>query len=544
MPESPKPTPPGDVLPASAPTPPPTDAAKAELLDLLMDATNDGIVDWNLVAGTTTYNARWKHLLGYEGNELVETPNLWRDLTHPEDLPKVEEQLRDHLELQWPFGHISRMRNRHGGWRWILCRGFAGRNADGDPVRMVITFADVTDRVRAQEQQRALISAIPDTMFRVSGDGRILDVKLGGQQRPSLWSGLSVGRSIAEVVPDRSVIETLCQAVRSATSSSRLQTFEVNRALSNGGSEFQEVRVIASSDGEAVCIVRDISEQRAMERKLFQSQKAQAIGHLAAGIAHEINTPLQYVGDNLNFAKSAIVDLVEVLEFYQGLVRDGTSGGEAAACDAAVAKEVENDLPYVLEQLPLGIGRALQGVERVSRIVRAMRAFSHPGEGHTKEMVNLNNLIENTVVVATNEWRYVANVTTDLDPELPPVPCIAGSLGQVLLNLVVNAAQAIGEVIPRGEKGHITVVTEHHDGAVEIRVQDTGGGIPDGIRSKVFDPFFTTKPVGTGIGQGLAMAHATVAEHKGTIHFETETGKGTTFVIRLPLADSDVSASR
>jgi PAS domain S-box-containing protein len=513
------------------PTREPTD--RAELLDLLLAATNDGIVDWNLVTGATYYNQRWQNMLGYEDG-LVETPTLWRDLLHPEDQPKLEEQLRDHLELYWPFGGTVRMRERTGGWRWILCRGFARRNAEDKPVRMVITFADISGRVRAEEQQRALVSAIPDTMFRVSSDGVVIDLKLGPTHGP-LWSGLEIGRSLADRVPDPAVVKSLLTAIQAAPVGGKLQAFEVSTTPAGGAAEFHEIRVIGSGEGEAVCIVRDITDQRSMERQLFQSQKLQAIGHLAAGIAHEINTPLQFVGDNIHFLQTAVTDLLDVLSHYQGLVHGDQSPCDEASRAAALEKEADADLEYVREHLPKGIARAQDGVERVTRIVRAMKAFSHPGEGTAKQMVNVNALIENTVIVATNEWRYVADLATELDPDLPPVPCIAGSLAQVVLNLVVNAAHAIGDVVAGGDKGRITVTTAQRGDQAEICVRDTGGGIPEAIRSKIFDPFFTTKPVGKGTGQGLAMAHATVIEHQGTIHFESEIGKGTAFVIRLPL---------
>jgi signal transduction histidine kinase len=168
-----------------------------------------------------------------------------------------------------------------------------------------------------------------------------------------------------------------------------------------------------------------------------------------------------------------------------------------------------------------------------------MKEFSHPSS-REKEKVVVNSIIETTVLIARNEWKYVSNVTTDLAVDLPPIPCHIDELGQVILNLLINAAQAIGEKLgrnPVGDKGEIHISTQVVDSFVEIRLRDTGGGIPERIRERIFDPFFTTKEVGKGTGQGLAISHNVITEkHGGTLTFETEEGQGTTFIIRLPMA--------
>ncbi|MBI3300896.1 MAG: HAMP domain-containing histidine kinase [Deltaproteobacteria bacterium] len=176
----------------------------------------------------------------------------------------------------------------------------------------------------------------------------------------------------------------------------------------------------------------------------------------------------------------------------------------------------------------------------MTKIVRAMKEFSHPGSEEKVE-TDLNRAIETTITVARNEWKYVAELATDLDSSLPPVPCLPGEFNQVILNLIINAAHAIAVVVSEGStsKGTITVSTRHDGDWAEIRVSDTGTGIPEAIRAKIFAPFFTTKEVGKGTGQGLAIAHSVIVDkHKGTIGFETEVGRGTTFIIRLPLASA------
>ena len=196
-----------------------------------------------------------------------------------------------------------------------------------------------------------------------------------------------------------------------------------------------------------------------------------------------------------------------------------------------------SDLDYLADQIPKALNETLEGVDRVSRIVRAMKDFAHPGD-KTKTPADLNRAVESTITVARNEWKYVANVKLDLDPALPVVPCFLGEFNQVVLNLIINAAHAIGDVVKRtnGDKGLITVQTRRCGNFAELRVTDTGTGIPPAARSKIFEPFFTTKDVGKGTGQGLTMVYGSVVNrHGGTVVFETEENCGTTFVVRLPL---------
>ena len=288
----------------------------------------------------------------------------------------------------------------------------------------------------------------------------------------------------------------------------------------------------------ALGIIRDISERRIMEAQLVQAQKLESIGQLAAGIAHEINTPTQYVSYNTSFLKEKFTELNPLLDKYQALVEAAESGDVPKDLLQEINTLAEKvDLAFIREEIPPAINQSLEGVERVSEIVRAMKDFSHPGT-EEKTPMDINKAIGSTITVATNEWKYVAEMVTDFDPNLPLVPCLPGDFNQVILNMVVNAAHAIGDVVGDGAKtkGTITIGTCRNDGWVEIRIADTGTGIADENRLRIFDPFFTTKKVGRGTGQGLAISHSVIVDkHGGTLSFETENGKGTTFVIRLPL---------
>jgi signal transduction histidine kinase len=230
--------------------------------------------------------------------------------------------------------------------------------------------------------------------------------------------------------------------------------------------------------------------------------------------------------------------MVEVLRNYDQLLAAAKSAplspGLIAQVETAMASR---DMEFLYSQIPSAILETLEGVERVSKIVRAMKEFSHPG-GKEKTPSNLNKAIETTTTVARNEWKYVADLELRLAPNLPPVPCFLGEFNQAVLNLIVNAAHAVGDAVRAhpGNKGKITVSTERLGEQVEIRVSDTGTGIEEKHRAKIFEPFFTTKGIGKGTGQGLTVVYSIIVKkHGGTVTFETEVGRGSTFIIRLPL---------
>jgi PAS domain S-box-containing protein len=313
--------------------------------------------------------------------------------------------------------------------------------------------------------------------------------------------------------------------------------FEMNGETRLLGLTITAVRMSTGTSSERLVIGSDITERSALEVQLRHAQKLESVGQLAAGIAHEINTPTQYIGDNTRFLKDAFRDLETVREGYERLLAAARDNTMSAELVQQVTDALQSaDAAYLFSEIPKAIDQTLEGVDRVSKLVSAMKEFSHPG---TKEKIplDLNHAIENTITVARNEWKYVANLETDFDPSLPRISCQPGEFNQVILNLIVNAAHAIADVVGKGdpEKGKITVQTRDTPEWVEIRIQDTGSGIPEKVRARVFDPFFTTKEIGKGTGQGLAIARSVVVDkHGGTIHFETGEGTGTTFIVRLP----------
>jgi len=280
----------------------------------------------------------------------------------------------------------------------------------------------------------------------------------------------------------------------------------------------------------------DVTERRLLQEQLLQAQKLESVGQLAAGIAHEINTPAQYIGDNVRFLKDTFEDLNGVMAVYGDLLSEASAGALAPeTIERAVAATAKADLAYLLQEIPIAIDQALEGITRVSTLVSAVKDFSHPGMIE-KMPLNLNQAIESTITVSRNEWKYVAEMETCLDPSLPLISFQPGSFNQVVLNLIVNAAHAIADRYGNsGERGYIKIRTRNLPEEVEIQVEDSGSGIPLDVRLRIFDPFFTTKEIGKGTGQGLAITRSIIVDkHAGSIGFETFEGQGTTFIVRLP----------
>lgn len=297
-------------------------------------------------------------------------------------------------------------------------------------------------------------------------------------------------------------------------------------------------RTMAELEDHRARLEKALADLKSTQARLLQAHKLEAIGQLAAGIAHEINTPTQYVTDNVEFLARAFDRLKELVTTAHTVIKAARANELTPEILSAAESAFANArVDYVLEETPKALEQSMEGLHRVASIVSAMKDFSHPSAGE-KTPVDLNESIATTITVATNEWKYVADVETSFDPDMPMVKCLRDEVNQVILNLIVNAAHAIDDITVGGStgKGTIKIETRHADGWAEIRVTDTGCGIPESARNRVFDPFFTTKPVGKGTGQGLAIAYSVIVDkHRGEIGFDTAVGHGTTFVVRLPV---------
>jgi len=300
-----------------------------------------------------------------------------------------------------------------------------------------------------------------------------------------------------------------------------------------------DVRALSKSILYSIERKKTEEETKKLHHKLYQSQKLESIGTLAAGIAHEINTPIQFINDNTHFLSESFKGLLKIIGAYRELLKECDTGEKTSrAVTKAQEVETEVDLAYLEEEMPSAFEQTMDGLERVSTIVNAMKNFSHISGDREKSKADINKAIESTITISRNEWKYVANLNTEFDSNLPLVNCYLADINQVVMNLIVNASHAIGDVVREtsGEQGTITVATHNEGDSVIISISDSGTGIPEEVRGKIFDPFFTTKDVGKGTGQGLAMAYSTIVEkHGGNLTCETEVGKGTTFHITLPI---------
>jgi len=291
-----------------------------------------------------------------------------------------------------------------------------------------------------------------------------------------------------------------------------------------------------------ILLGKDLTQSRFLESQLVQVRKLEAIGQLAAGVAHEINTPIQYIGDNLHFIQDSFLKLAGMKETLARYMAEyGSNSRESEIIRNFLDNIPLKTMDYFISEIPKAIEESLDGVERVANIVRSMKQFSHPRQ-EVKQPANLNKAIGSTVIISRNEWKYVADMEERYDPGLPDVPCFEAEFNQVVLNIIMNAADAIKEAIAAGiiQKGLIVISTRLNANWAEVEISDNGKGIPENIQDRIFDLFFTTKDVGEGTGQGLAISHSIITQkHGGSLTFSSAPGKGTKFLIRIPIDESE-----
>jgi PAS domain S-box-containing protein len=387
----------------------------------------------------------------------------------------------------------------------------------------------------SERQLRALLRNSSDMITVVAPDATIMHQTgavrvVIGHEPEDLEAGNLADWVDPEDVP---ALLELCQTIESASGELRLRH-------ADGSVRICEVRATGLVDESAwwgaVLHIHDISDKRKLELELRLAQKLESVGQLAAGIAHEINTPVQFISSSVHFVRDSFGDVITLLQEIEAQLQAAAERGAIEPellARIADARE-EADLDYLLERVPEALTRSLDGLARVAAIVSAMRTFACP-PSTVMEPVNINEAIDNTLVVAANEYKHVAEVSCDFG-QLPLIQANAGDLNQVLLNLIVNASHAIADTVgDSGQLGTIRITTRADQDHLLVTIADTGGGIPGEIAERVFDPFFTTKDVGRGTGQGLAISRTIVDRHHGELTFETEPGTGTTFTIRLPL---------
>lgn len=527
-------------------------------LQLLLDSTAEAIYGIDLEGNCTFSNRACLEILGYTRPEDLLGKNMHRLMHHsrPNGYPYPVDECRIYQAFR--RGEASHVDDevvwRADGasfpceyWSYPVWR-------DAKLVGCVVTFVDISERKRAQDALRAahteselFINSVPSILIGTDTAAQITRWNQAAANTFGLTEAEVRGKpldscGIKWLIPH---IKTEIAAWLKIEKSSRRDNlpFEKDGNRRFLGLTVSQVSFPDEKSSGLLITGADVTERKSLEEQLRQAQKLEATGQLAAGIAHEINTPTQFVSDNTTFLKDSWPVIDSILRAAQSVQGESTAGNVSPQALARLSQCLNDasDLEYLLGEVPRAIDQSLDGLQRVAKIVRAMKEFSHPGS-EDKHPLDLNRAIETTVTVARNEWKYVSEVKTDFDASLPMVPCLAGEFNQVILNLLINAAHAIRDVVGDGSKskGTITIATKREGDWAEIRIQDSGTGIPEAIRGRIFEPFFTTKEVGKGTGQGLALAHSVIVKkHGGQIWFDSETGKGTTFFLRLPLTSPE-----
>ncbi len=513
-----------------------------------------------------TVNEATCSLLGYREKELIGQPAR---LLFSEEEEEEEEHLANMvvsrhalpvrgtmLRTLISVGHVNDVEGwytaKDGSKIPVAFSGSVMRDSDGEIQGIVCVAQDITERKEHEESLRlqgAALESAANAIVIADQDGRISWTNHAFSQMTGYSREEAVGSETSLLKSGQHDVVFYTDLWQTVLAGKVWHGEIINRR--KDGSLFTDestITPVADDRGKIthfIAVKQDITDrkiaeanQKQLQCELTHAQKLESVGQLAAGIAHEINTPTQYVGDNTRFLEEAFSDISTVLDKFEELLQAVKEG----SVDEKLVEEVEAtlkqaDIEYLTKEVPQAINQSLDGVERVATIVRAMKEFSHPGS-EEKKLVNLAEAIETTITVARNEWKYVAEVETQFDFEMPEISCLPGELNQVFLNLIVNAAHAIGDTLgeDREEKGTITVGTRRDGAWAEIFIRDTGTGIPENVQAKIFDPFFTTKEVGKGTGQGLAIARSVVVDkHGGTIDCQTKQGKGTTFIVRLPV---------
>ncbi len=396
--------------------------------------------------------------------------------------------------------------------------------------------------IASEERYRTLVETIQEGILVVDREGRLTYINRQMSTMLGFVPEDLLGKSIGNFI-EPSSRDSLARRLK-IPSGKIAERFEMTFIRSDRNSVLTLVSPTSLYDPDgkyrgSFAVVTDITVLKHLQTRLLHSEKLESMGRLAAGIAHEINTPTQYIGSNFQFLEDSFTDITEILVRYESLLT-ALNKKEPVTAQIKGIEELRERLQIdsLLDDIPAAFHDIAEGLKRITDIVSSVKRFAHPGKDSTA-YTDLNEAILSTITVSTNEWKYVADVETDFDPDLPKVPCVASAINQVILNLIVNAAHTIADLTENGaqRKGKITITTRTLGDFVEIRVSDTGKGIPEEFRNRIFDPFFTTKDVGKGTGQGLAIARTIITEtHHGSIEFETDLGRGTTFIIKLPLA--------
>jgi PAS domain S-box-containing protein len=468
---------------------------------------------------------------------------IWEVSTYPRK-PADTERLRDGI-AKASRGELVQLRmqlDSDKGGKRIIDVSLSPVLDEGGLVTSILSEArDVTDIVSARQQLRTLEDRLAVAVSTSMLGLWDLNLRTGeGWHSDNCWTmlgyepneiGSDMNQWLALIHPDDlHPSMALIEKQREASDEFRAE-YRVRAKDGSWRWIHAHGRIVPNSDpneGMRLAGVHlDITQRKESENRLHAAERLESVGKLAAGVAHEINTPVQFVSDSIYFVRDGLYELLALTDRLRAMAsRDQCNVNSVAALSA--------HLPYLIENLPKALERSLEGLKRVSEIVGSMRELAHPARPEISD-VDVNHVIETALVVGRSEYKYVAEIETDF-AALPPVKCHAGELNQVILNLLINASHAIADAVGASDqKGVIKVSTRLEGDTVLISVSDTGTGVPESIRHRIFEPFFTTKEVGRGTGQGLAISHNIIVNrHGGSIDFESAPGQGAVFHVRLP----------
>jgi len=497
------------------------------------------------IHGTIEYvNPQFERITGYSLQEAIgQNPRIL----------KSGEMSQEEYEKLWETitsGKIWRgrfhNRRKDGSLFWEDASIGPVTDETGKIINFMAIKENVTRLKEAEEalalifrQNEQLLQAITSALIVLDEKETVIRWNPAAQKAFGIEDKAAIGKKLLELGIQWDWVE-ISQAIgKCRTDGQTVELDDVKCTDAQGKEHFLNIDITnfgrkGADDSGFLILAEDITDWKIMQSQLNQAQKLESIGQLASGIAHEINTPIQYIGDNVRFLNETFNDVKDLLEFF---IRPQAETSLQETFRHLSRKAREADLEFLLQDIPEAFQQTAEGVSRVTKIVKAMKEFTHPHQ-EEKTPVDVNKALKNTILISKNEWKYVAEVKTDLQKDLPIITGFLGELNQVFLNLLVNAAHAIDEALNKNstKKGTITIRSQVHGRFVRIEIEDTGTGIKSENREKVFNPFFTTKEVGKGTGQGLTLTHAIITQkHNGKIWFETQEGKGTTFIVELPI---------
>lgn len=502
-------------------------ANQKEYIETLFNIVPGGLLAISPSQEIEKYNLAFKQILQFWSERLAMTQENFADIL----LEKI-------LERQPESNTFTVLVRHEETTAYFKCNSTAISILED--VASVVSVEDITDQRKAEAARRLMATVIEqtgDTVIIFGIDKSIHYINPAGVKNSGFTADELIGTT-AQIFTNDLMDPAILENLRETLGKGQIWHGRFTSRKKDGSIVEEDVTTspVRNEEGELthyVSIKRDITEMNLLQQQLLQAQKLEAIGRLAAGVAHEINTPMQYVQNNVTFLERAFKDISLLVGDYQKI----QDAPETNLGNEARKHLVDIDLDFLMEELPESISETQSGINRVVKIVSALKEFSHTGSDE-KTPTDINRALESTITVSRNEWKYVAELDTDFDLDLPLVYCLPDQFNQAMLNLIVNSAHAIEETgasIP-DNPGRISISTRHDAKWMEIRVSDTGGGIPAEIRERIFEPFFTTKEVGKGTGQGLAIIHdVVVKKHGGSIDVISNPGQGTTFVIRLPI---------